>query len=258
MIMNNKLEGKVVMITGGAEKAGRTFSLEFAKAGADIVMNYWKVPEAAAKTKADIEALGRRCLAIEADVSSPEQMKEMAAAAEREFGHIDVLIHNAANFNDRPLFENQVSTWDSSMDLIAKGPFFLSQAVAKGMLERGHGRIIAIIGNSYYENWPNYIPHAVSKVALVKMIEGLAVALSPVVQCNAICPSLYCPSEEDLPIIKARGEAVDENFTTMTYNGTDVRIGKVSDVAELLLYLATCSDYMNGAVIPIDGGKHLI
>lgn len=202
--------------------------------------------------------LGRRCLAIEADVSSPEQMQAMAETAEKEFGHIDVLIHNAANFNDRPLFENKVSTWDSSMDLIAKGPFFLSQAVAKGMLERGYGRIIAIVGNSYYENWPNYIPHAVSKVALVKMIEGLAVALSPIVQCNAICPSLYRPSEEDLPIMKARGEIIDDNYTTMTLNGTDLYVGTVENVAELLLYLATCSNYMNGAVIPIDGGKHLI
>ncbi len=113
-----------------------------------------------------------------------------------------------------------------------------------------------MIGNSYYENWPDFIPHTIAKTGLAKMIQSLAIALSPHIQCNAICPAVIFPSEhgQDLRILSSRGEAhQDEHFEII--RDTVLHRGNAEEVAELVLYLASCSNYLTGAVIPIDGGK---
>ena len=251
-----KLFGKVALVTGGAQRVGRILSLALADSGANVVINYWKTPDDALKTKSEIEAKGRKCLAIEADISKPAEARRLVEEVDSAFGRLDILVHNASNFNEKPFLEVTEEIWENSLGVNLKGPFFLSQAAARLMLRHNSGRIIALIGNSYYENWPDFIPHAIAKTGLAKMIQSLAIALSPYVQCNAICPAVIFPSAkgQDLRIMASRGEEHrDDQFETIR----DTRLvrGGPQEVAELVVYLSTCSNYLSGAVIPIDGGK---
>jgi len=247
------LTGKVALVTGGAQRVGRFTCLALARAGADIVMNYWRTEEEARNTQREIEATGRRCLAIEADITDRAQIAAMMARIEQEFGRLDILVNNAANFNECPLFETTEEIWDSSMGVNLKGPFFVSQAAAKLMLKHKSGRIISMGGNSYHENWPGFIAHSIAKTGLVKMTQLLAIALSPDIQCNAVCPASIYDSEAGSHIQAARGEDVTGN--RLRIGDVVIHKGNSEEVAELIVYLAGCSNYLTGAVIPIDGGK---
>lgn len=256
------LSGKVALVTGGAQRVGRVLCMALARAGADIVVNHWRTPDDAATLRAAIEALGRRCLVVECDITDLEASRAMIDRVETEFGHLDILVHNASNFNLCPFLQVTEDVWDSSIDVNLKAPFFLSQAAANLMLKTGSGRIVALVGNSYFENWPDAVPHAAAKTGLAKLMQSLAVALSPEIQCNAICPARILPSAEgqDEQVMEARGELVPEKEETAFYCEGDVvlREGKPEEVAELVVYLAGCSAYLTGAVIPIDGAKHAL
>jgi len=244
------LTGKVALITGGDRRAGKVFTLALAKAGADIAVNYWKSEADAVETKKEVEALGRKCLMREVSIADIEGMKNFVDEIDKTFGRLDILVHNASNFNHAPFQEVTEEHWDGSMDIILKGPFFLSQAASKLMMKNGGGRMIALIGNSSYEIWPDRIPHTIAKCGMLRLMENLAVTLSPHIQCNCVCPG---------PFFKGRPgyeKRYDEKFVNMS--GHIVRNGDVDSVAELVLFLASCTEYINGAVIPIDGGKRLI
>ena len=127
------------------------------------------------------------------------------------------------------------------------------------MMKNKSGRMVALIGNSYYENWPTFIPHSIAKTGLAKMMQGFAVALSPYIQCNAICPADILSSAGGLHIQQKKGEVMEtQDADTLTINGQILRRGNPQEVAELVVYLCGCSSYMNGAVIPLDGGKNCI
>lgn len=252
------LFGKVALVTGGAQRAGRFISLALARAGADVVVNHWKTGEDAAKTVTEIEVMGRRCLPIEADVSDIKQGRLMIDRIGECFGRLDVLVHNASNFNRRSFLDVTEEIWESSMALNLKGPFFLSQSAASLMLKGGSGRIIALIGNSYYENWPDFIPHAIAKTGLAKMMQSLAIALSPHIQCNALCPASFLAAEggQTEAISSQREAQYDANY--IITQGVKLHRGTPEEVAELVLFLCSCGNYLNGAIIPIDGGKNAI
>lgn len=253
-----KFDGKVVLITGGAEKAGKIFAIEFARAGADLVISHCNMPQQAAQTKKEIEELGRKCLAVEANNRNVNQIKMMVDKIRSYYGRLDVIVHNASNFNDQPIEKVTEEVWNSSMEIILKGAFFLSQTAVPLMLESGGGKIIALIGNSYYENWPNFIPHSIAKVGLAKLMQLLAITYSPHIQCNALCPASFLDSGSGDGILERRGEQLLKNGKSIMVNGVELYRGDSYDVAEALLFLASSSNYINGAIIPLDAGKNLI
>lgn len=253
-----KFDGKVVLITGGAEKAGKIFAVEFARAGADLVISHFNMSEQATQTKKEIEALGRKCLAVEANNRDNNQLKGMVDTINSYYGRLDVIIHNASNFNDQPVDDVTEEVWNSSMEIILKGAFFLSQTAAPLMLRNGGGKMIALIGNSYYENWPNFIPHSIAKVGLAKLMQLLAITYSPHIQCNALCPASFLDSGSGDGILERRGERLVKNGKSIMVNGVELYRGDSYDVAEVLLFLAGSSKYINGAIIPLDAGKNLI
>ena len=191
---------------------------------------------------------------------SVPQLQALVKAIDEEYGRLDILIHNASNFNEGPLETVTEEVWNSSHEIILKGAFFLTQAAVPLMMKHKSGRIMAMIGDSYYENWPEYIPHSIAKVGLVKLMETMAVTLSPYIQCTALCPATIMTSAcgDYSSAFKSRAQQLDENSHTVKINGREIIMGNPAQVAELIVFLSGCSSYMNGAVIPIDGGKHLV
>lgn len=257
--MDSQIAGKTVLITGSAERAGRVFARRFAAEGANVVVNHWKQSALADETVDLIRADGGQALAVEADVSDTAAARRLVEEATDWKGDLSVLVHNASSLRSKEFEEVTEADFDASFGINIRGPFFLSQAAAEVMKKQGHGRIIALVGNSTNEAWPNLIPHALSKTALIRLMEQLAVALSPVVQCNALAPTQFFRSDDGTndALRSYRGEPLVDGDTYRVGTRYEFRNGDADDVAEALLFLATCSSYLNGTVIRLDGGKAL-
>lgn len=260
--MKIELNGKVTMITAGATKAGRQLAYEFAKAGSDMVITYLPFQEEAAKvTKAEIEKIGTRCLALELDLRKISTFKAAINKVDEMFGRLDTLIFNAGTAHVVPLEELTEEMWDDGDDVMAKSVAFLGREAAKLMMKHEHGRMVYLGGNSFYENDTKCIGHGPLKMAGCKVMTGFAVEYTPYIQCNAINMNMFYPCEES-DFSKREtdyGHAMDVLGGTYEYQGRTWRALDTHGVAEFLIFLAGCSDSccINGAMIPMDCGMAL-
>lgn len=257
----NRFDGIVTLITGSAERAGARIALAFARHGATVYLNHSGRAQAAAATMsvAAEGGFGGRVHAIDADVTDPVASNAMVQNIVDRSGHLDLLIHNASTFSPRPFLDLEERDFDSSFAVNLRGPFFLSQAAGRVMAAQGRGRILAILGNSLSEVWPDFTPHVVAKTALGRLMEQLAVTLSPAVQCNSIAPTQFFSSDDGAndSLRIARGES-PVSAATVRIKGTEVRETTIDDVIDVLMFLADAPRSLNGVTVPIDGGRLLI
>lgn len=246
-----RLKGKVAIITGAATGIGQGIAERFAKEGAAVVVDYVGEPDAADKTEEAVKAAGGRTIAVEADVSDPEQVQTLVQSAVREFGRLDIVINNAGierkyAFVDYPLNEAR-----KIFDVNLFGPFLVSQAAAKQMIQQGGGgRIINI--SSVHEDlpMPTNAVYCASKGALRMLMRTIAVELGKNnITVNNIGPgAVYTPIDAD---IEAKPELEKALMSEIPLN----RWGKPSDVAGLAVYLASDeAGYVTGSTYFVDGG----
>ena len=151
--------GSTALVTGGARRVGRAFSLALAEAGCDVVVNYNDSAAEATETVAAVEALGRRALAVQADISSTADRERLVAETERAFGRLDILVNNASLFERTPFADVTEADWDRVLGVNLRAPFFLSQAAAP-LLRRTGGVIVNIVDLSAMQPWPSFAHHA--------------------------------------------------------------------------------------------------
>lgn len=254
----SRFGGTVMLVTGAAERAGAHIALAFAAEGATVYINHTGQARQAAETiaLAHDQGFGGRVRAIEADVSDPGAGARMIDEIVAASGRLDVLLHNASTFRPRPFLDLEVGDVDSSFGVNLRGPFLLSQAAARVMVAQGSGRILAILGNSLTEAWPELVPHIVSKTGLGRLMEQLAVALSPHVQCNSVAPTQFFRSDDGTndALRRARGETAVVGTTTAV-KGIDVIESTIDDVVHVLMFLADAPASLNGVTIRVDGGR---
>jgi pteridine reductase len=236
--------GKVALVTGGARRVGRAFSLALAEAGCDVVVNYNGSAAEAGETTADIERLGRRAIAVQADISRADDIARLILQAERAFGRLDILVNNASLFERSPVADITEDDWDRVMGVNLRGPFFLSQAAAPLLRAGGSGLIVNIVDLSATQPWPSFAHHAVSKAGLLHLTRVLARALAPEIRVNSIAPGTVLPPED------VEGEDGSERRVIS-------RAGDPDDVARALLYLIR-SDFVTGENLLVDGGRMLL
>jgi NAD(P)-dependent dehydrogenase (short-subunit alcohol dehydrogenase family) len=238
-----EIAGRVALVTGGARRLGAAFSVALARAGADVLINYHASAEAAAATAAEIQALGRRAVAVQADVARAADVRRLVQTAEREFGRLDILVNSASLFERAPFLEIDEAAWDRVLAVNLKGPFLLSQAAAPLLKQHG-GVIVNILDLSALQPWPSFAHHAVSKAGLLHLTRILARALAPEIRVNAIAPGTVLPPES------LEGE---EGSERRVLRGA----GHPDDVVMALLYLIR-SDFVTGENIVVDGGRMLL
>jgi pteridine reductase len=236
--------GKVALVTGGAHRVGKTIALALALAGADVAVNYASSAEEAAVTVAEVEALGVRGVAVHADVADHDQVCAMVKTVEGELGQIGILVNGASLFRKTPFPTADMDTWRQVTRILIDGAFFVSNAVAPGMLDRGSGAIINIVDLSAWEPWRNFTAHAVGKSGLLALTRQLALELAPTVRVNAVAPGPVLPPP-------GASEATIRAGAGQTLLG---RWGEAEDVAQAVMYLVT-ADYVTGEVITVDGGQ---
>lgn len=240
------LNGKVALVTGGAVRVGKAIALALANAGADIVISYNSSGAVAGETVAEIGALGRRGLAVQADVADGRQVQSLVASAVDRMGRLDVLINSASLWQRTPWDELDEAAWDKLVDIDLKGPFLCAKAAASHLCAHGDGAIVNITDLSAYVPFPGFLPHSAAKAGLVNLTYALAMELAPAVRVNAIAPGPVLPPPD---YTEKRLQAAARR----TLLG---RWGTAEDVAQAVVFLAQ-APYITGVVLPVDGGERL-
>lgn len=242
--MQMSLAGRVALVTGAGKRLGRTVALGLAEQGADVAVHFRRSEAEAQETVAAIEKLGRRALAIAADLGRVEEIRGLVAKVGAEFGRLDVLVNSAANFLPGSVISTTEEIWDAALDTNLKASFFCAQAAAP-LLRRSKGAIINFADTGGLMGWPGYIPHSVSKAGVVMLTRVLANALAPEVRVNAIAPGTITmpgdPPEWEQEFIKRAPLR---------------RTGKPEEVADAVKFLIG-AEFMTGQVLVLDGGRML-
>lgn len=257
MNMNpDAFSGKIALVTGSGRGIGKAIALEFARLGADVVVNFFRNREPAEEALREIEGLGRRGLLVRADVGSPAGLEELFNQVEAHFGGIDILVSNAASGYNRPVMEQKIKGWDWTMNINARALLFAAQKAAPMMQQRGGGKIVAISSPGAIRVLPDYVVVGASKAALEAVTRYLAIELAPMnIAVNAVSPGLVeTEALRHFAVVKADQEIL-ERATRLTPAG---RLVTPQDVAQVVAFLCSpAAEMIRGQVILVDGGYTL-
>ena len=242
-----EIEGKVALVTGAGKRIGRSIALALAERGAELVVHYRDSEREAHEVLAQAKKYGGKPVAVRADLSSSADIAEMVETAMRAFSRIEILVNSAAVFYRTPFSSLMEADWDRFLTVNLKAPFLLSRLVGEIMCRQGAGKIINLADIAGTKAWADFIPYSVSKAGLLALTAGLAKALAPAVQVNAISPGTVLLPEGSTP--EEREQAVRRVPLR--------RLGSPDDVARAALYLLE-SDFVTGEVLSVDGGQRLI
>lgn len=243
------LTGKTALVTGASKGIGFEVCRVLADAGADIVA-VARDRNGLAEAKASVEALGRRCFVIEADMATVEGPRRAAEQALAECGTIDILVNNAGIALLDDLLVATVEDWDRTLAVNLRAPFLLAQALAPGMIEQKAGKIINVSSQTGIVALERHGAYAASKNGLNALTKVMTLEWSRHnIQCNAVCPTI---------IMTPMGEKVwsdPAKHGPMLAKTPLGRFGKPVEVADVVLFLASrASDLVTGETILCDGG----
>ncbi len=249
-----KLDNKIALVTGGGTNIGRGITLEFAREGADVVVSSRNMAHLEEAVK-EVKALGRRTLAITADVRVKEQVQNMVKRTIDEFGRIDILVNNSGITRRALIVDMPQDDWDDVIATNLTGVFYCIQAVARQMMEQKYGKIINISSvagvNAIGPTLANY---CAAKAGVVQLTKCAARELGSYgVNVNCIAPGAV---ESTIYYARRTPGEVEEWLEYGRKAALMGRIGTPDDIAKLALYLASDdSSFICGETIVIDGGR---
>jgi meso-butanediol dehydrogenase/(S,S)-butanediol dehydrogenase/diacetyl reductase len=269
------LEGKIALVTGGARGIGRGIALALARAGADVaVADVDRLPaggqqygqaetgglEAARGTAREIEALGRRALAVGADVTRKDQVEDLLARVGGAFGGLDVLVCNAGVVSLGPVEKLPEETWDLTFDVNAKGVFLCCQAAIPYLREREGSSILNVSSVAGKSGVPGMAHYCASKFAVVGFTNALAKELAGQgIRVNAICPGILRTQMWEYLADSLKQPGEDREASWQRWVQQMIPLGRPQtpdDIGALAVYLATAPN-VTGQAINLDGGMEM-
>jgi NAD(P)-dependent dehydrogenase (short-subunit alcohol dehydrogenase family) len=246
---SKRLEGKVAFVTGASRGIGRAIALEMAREGADVFVNYRRDRSAAEQTAAEIEALGRRAVIGQADVSDYAAVEGIVSRAIEEFGRLDIVVANSGVASrPQPVASMDLSEWHRVIGVDLNGTFYTCRATVPHLLERRSGCVLLVSSVGADLCSPFGAPYYASKAAVNALAKVLARELAPDIRVNAIAPGLVM-SEMGVRMTKALGEETLLSAIPLR------RAGRPEEVAKLAVFLASDdAAFITGQIYRIDGG----
>lgn len=243
-----EIQGKVAIVTGSAKRVGKIIALALARRGAHVMVHYRTSEKEAQETVKQVRSLGVKSYAVKADLLSFSEAKKIVRKTFQYFGRVDIVVNSASIYEKTPFAKISERDLDAHLNVNLKSAFVISQEAAKIMLNQKCGKIINIIDSNIVRPRTNYLPYIVSKFGLIGLTITLAKELAPYIQVNAISPGPVMLSDHYSS--KLRHAIIQATPLSC--------IGKPEDIANAVVFCIEGTDFMTGAVIPVDGGQHLL
>jgi NAD(P)-dependent dehydrogenase (short-subunit alcohol dehydrogenase family) len=243
------LTNRVALVTG-AKRVGAVVATELARAGADVAVCYGRSQAEALEVVAQIETLGRRGNAFQADLSVAEACDALVARTAEEFGRLDILVNMASVYRERSFDQLTAAEWDAVVNVDLRAAFLCARAAVPWLRKQGGGRIINFsdwIARSGRPRYKGYLPYYVAKAGVIGLTEALALELAAEnILVNAVAPG---------PIL-APPETSEEQYKAVEDATPLGRWGGEIEIAKIVLMMLD-NDFMTGETIRVDGGRHV-
>lgn len=240
------LEGKNILITGGAVRLGKHLSLELAKAGANIFLHYGNSTDKAIETASMINEMGKKAWLLQADLSSPDEADTLIEKA-ISIAPVHMLILNASIFEPVNLNNTDRKTWQRHMEINLNAPFFISQAFASQLAPDDKGRIITMLDWRALRPGIEHFPYSISKAGLAALTQSMARAMAPRITVNGIALGAILPPVDG-------GNSTDRIIQPVPMK----RWANLDELTQTAIFLLDGPEYITGEIIHLDGGRHLV
>jgi glucose 1-dehydrogenase len=255
------LQGQPALVTGANSGIGKAVALGLGASGADVVVNFVTNPEAADEVAHQIEAGGRRAIAIKADVSKEDEVKAMFAKAIDHFGTLHICVSNAGLQRDAPLLDMTLEQWNTVINVNLTGQFLCAREAVREFTRRGvvhevsaaAGKLVFMSSVHQEIPWAGHVNYAASKGGVMQLMRSIAQEVAPLaIRANAVAPGAI-----RTPINRPAWETPEAYRSLMTLVPYK-RIGEPDDIAHTVAWLASdAADYVTGATLFVDGGMTL-
>lgn len=239
-----ELKGKVALVTGSAKRLGKAIALALGKYGCNVAVHYRSSESEALETVGQLRLLGVSAAHFCADLTNEEQVKAMVESVTQRFGRLDILVNNAAIFDRTPFDQLDATVWRKFIDANLTSVFLCCRYAADFLSESSV--IVNISDTSAFKPWRDFLPYCVSKSGVIALTLSLAKELAPKIRVNCVALGTILPPEE-------YGEEWKRKMSERTLLQ---RLGTIEDFVQAVIFCITC-DYLTGAVVPLDGGRHL-
>jgi 3-oxoacyl-[acyl-carrier protein] reductase len=242
------LAGKIALVTGSGQGIGRACALRLAQAGADIIINYHSNSAAAEETQSSIEALGRRSIIVQADVSKEEDVARLFSEANQALGPIAILVNNAGTTRDKLILQMSLADFEHVLDINLRAAFLCTKAALRGMMKARWGRIVNVASAAGLLGPAGQSNYAASKAAIIALTMSTAREMaSRNITANAVAPG-YVQTELTSTVTEAQRKYMLDS----TPLG---RPGTVDEVAAAIGFLCSPdASYITGQTLSVDGG----
>ncbi|HMK13875.1 MAG TPA: pteridine reductase [Burkholderiales bacterium] len=244
------MQGKVVLISGGARRVGAAICRYLHAHGASIMVHYRSSAKEARALQAELNLKRADSVAlIQADLLNLSMLPNLVGDTVKRFGRLDVVINNASSFFPTALGEINDKAWDDLIGTNLKAPLFLSQA-AVGQLKKNHGCIVNIVDIHAERPMKNYVVYSTAKAGLVNLTRSLARELAPEVRVNGVAPgAIIWPEDEAWSDELSRQRIINSTLLK--------RVGEPEDIAKAVHFLIADAPYITGQIIAVDGGRSI-
>lgn len=248
--MQKNLSGQVALVTGSGSRVGKSIAMSLAREGVNILVHYNSTdPDVVRDTVQDIKSMGVDALAVQGNISEPEDIDKVVQALKAHYGKLNILVNSASVFPKADLLDVTLESWDLAMNVNLRAPFLFTQHVARLMRDNPvpGGVIINICDQGADAPWPERPHHGISKAGLWMLTQVSALTLAPDIRVNAIVPG---------PVMKPDRGTTDGEWAAVGESVPLRMTGEGDDVGRAVVYLAQ-ETFITGAKIQVNGGEHL-
>jgi 3-oxoacyl-[acyl-carrier protein] reductase len=247
------LANRSVLITGGSRGIGRAAAILMAKAGADIVFDYFKNHAAAQEVKAEIENLGRRAVAIPGNIADDHHCKELVDSTVRLFGKLDVLVNNAGIWTYAPIDEMKEEVYRETIDVNLSGLIYTTRYAVQQMKKQGHGKIVNLSSTAGQRGEALHSHYAATKGAIISLTKSWSSELAPMIQVNCVAPGWVDTDMSAGPLSNP------DDYKQITSIIPMRRVATAEEIAGPILFLASeLASFITGEILNVNGGSVLV